>query len=68
MSKLLTLNAAGDAAAVTDATIGDIFSTAISTTQAVTGMYGLVQKLGIAALGATVQTMRLRGDMKFWVA
>lgn len=68
MSKLLTLNAAGDAATVTDAKIGDIFTTVLSTTQAVTGMYGLVQKIGLGVIGATIQTQRLRGDMKFWTA
>jgi hypothetical protein len=59
-SKKVTLNAAGDAATVAVATIGDVFTTAISTDSAVTGMYGLAQKAGLVAVGMAVNAKRLR--------
>lgn len=59
MSKKVTLNAAGDAATVAEATIGDIFSTMISTDSAVTGVYGLGQRAALFVGGMAVQNMRL---------
>lgn len=59
MSKKVTLNAAGDAATVADATLSDIFTTAISTDSAVTGMYGLAQKALLFVGGMATQNMRL---------
>jgi len=58
-SKKLTLNAAGDAATVADATISDIFTTAISMDSAVTGLYGLAQKGLLFVGGMVVQNARL---------
>lgn len=66
MSKKITLSADEKSAIVTDATIGDIFTTILSSNSAVTGIYGFVQKAGLAVGGATVQNMRVRGNMKFW--
>lgn len=59
MSKKVTLNAAGDAATVTNATIGDIFSTLVSTDSAVTGMYGLGQRALIFVGGMAAQNVRV---------
>jgi len=58
-SKKITLNAAGDAATIADATMGDIFSTVLSSDSAVTGMYGLAQKAGLVVAGMVVQNQRL---------
>lgn len=62
MSKKVTLDAAGTAATVADATIGDIFSTALSTDSALTGAYGLAQKVGLVAVGMMANSYRLRGS------
>lgn len=59
MSKLVTLNAAGDAATVAEAKFVDVLTTAVSTTSAVTGIYGLVQKAAFVGLGMAVQNNRL---------
>lgn len=59
MSKKVTLNAAGDAATVVDATIGDIFTTIISDTAAVTGMYGFAQKALLVVGGMALQNKRV---------
>lgn len=68
MSKKVTLNAAGDAATVADATIGDIFTTLVSTDSAVTGMYGLAQRAGLFVAGMATQNVRLdRGINPFSV-
>lgn len=66
MSKLITLSADEKTATVADATIGDIFKTVLSSNSAVTGVYGFVQKAGLAIGGAAVQNMRVRGNLKFW--
>jgi len=58
-SKKMTLSADGTTAVVVDATIGDIFSTAISSTEAVTGLYGLAQKAGLVVAGMAGQNLRL---------
>lgn len=59
MPKLVTLNAAGDAATVAEAKPTDILTTAVSTTSAVTGTYGLIQKAALVGLGMAVQNNRL---------
>lgn len=64
-SKKIVLNAAGDAATVTAATVGDIFTTAISGNEFVSGAYKLVQMVGAAAIGAGVQNYRLTGSWNF---
>lgn len=68
MSKLITLAADEKTAVVTDATIGDVFKTLLSSNSAVTGLYGFAQKAGLAVAGAAVQNMRVRGNLKFWQA
>lgn len=50
------------AAVVTDATISDIFTTAISSDSAVTGTYGLVQKALFFVGGMAVQNKRRMGS------
>lgn len=65
MSKKVTLDAAGTAATVVDATIGDVFSTMLSTDSAVTGMYGLAQKAALVAGGMAVQNYRLGRGINF---
>lgn len=59
MSKKVTLSADGATATVADATIGDIFSTALSTDSALTGMYGLTQRAGLFIAGMATQNVRL---------
>lgn len=66
MSKKVTLDAAGTAATVADATFGDIFSTVFSTDSAVTGVYGLAQKGLILVAGMAGQEFRRSGSLKFW--
>jgi len=61
MSKKVTLNAAGDAATVAEATLTDIFTTVISTDSALTGIYGIAQRAGLVVAGMAVQSFR-RGD------
>lgn len=51
MSKKVLVAADGTASS-TDATIGDIFTTLFSADSAVTGTYGLVQKLLLVGSGA----------------
>jgi hypothetical protein len=46
-----------------DATIGDIFTTAISTTEAVTGIYGLAQRAGLLVGGMAIQEFRRTGKI-----
>lgn len=65
MSKKVTVNAAGDAATVADATIGDIFGTLLSTDTALTGAYGLTQKVGLVVAGMVGQNMRLGRGINF---
>lgn len=67
-SKKVTLNAAGDAATIAVAKLGDILTTAISTDSALTGMYGLLQKGGLVAIGMTANAYRLRGSFNPIVA
>lgn len=61
-SRTLTLATDASTGAVSiasqaEATIGDIFSTAISTDKVVTGTYGLLQRLAIFEAGAIVSGM-----------
>jgi hypothetical protein len=58
-SKTLTLNSAGDAATVADATIADIFTTVIDPNKTVTGLYGLAQHAGVFVVGMGFQNQRL---------
>lgn len=67
-SKKVTVNEGGTAATVVDAKIGDIFSTLLSTDDALTGSYGLLQKAGLVAAGMTVNSYRLRGSFNPIVA
>lgn len=53
-SKKIVLNAAGDAATVAPATLGDVFTTMFSSNESVTGGYKYLQ-LGIAgAIGGAI--------------
>lgn len=65
MSKKVTLDAAGTAATVTEATIGDIFSTVISTDSSLTGAYKLAQSALLVAGGMAAQNMRLGRGLNF---
>lgn len=58
MSKKVILSADNATATVTDAVIGDILTTAISSNEAVTGMYALVQKAAFFVGGMMVQSKR----------
>lgn len=58
MSKIMKLNAAGDAATIANAKLGDILTTLVSTDSAVTGVYKLVQNVLLVAAGMTVQSYR----------
>lgn len=58
MSKIVKLDAAGTAATVADAKLGDILSTLISTDSAVTGMYKLLQSVLLVTAGMSVQSFR----------
>jgi hypothetical protein len=59
VSKKVTLSADGATATVADATLTDVFTTALSTTSAVTGLYGLGQKIGLFVGGMAFQNNRL---------
>lgn len=61
MSKKVVVATDGSVTA-TDAKISDIFTTAISTSEAVTGTYGLVQKGLILVGGMSLQNYRLTGS------
>lgn len=58
-SKKVVLSADETTATVAPATVGDIFTTALSMNEAVTGAYGVAQKLLIGAGGAMIQNVRL---------
>jgi len=58
-SKKFVLSADGLTATVADAVISDILTTAISTTEALTGPYGLMQKALFTAGGMAIQNNRL---------
>lgn len=61
MSKKIVLSADGATATVTDASFVDILTTALSTDSALTGAYGLVQKVGLFVGGMAVQSYRKNG-------
>lgn len=61
MSKKIVLAANGATATVAEASISDIFTTAISTDTAVTGTYGLVQKGLLLVGGMMIQSKRKLG-------
>lgn len=61
MSKKIVLSADGATATVTDAKIMDIVTTAISTSEAVTGTYGLIQKAALVVGGMAIQSNRKQG-------
>lgn len=63
MSKKLTLNAAGTEATIAEATLSDIVTTAFSTSEALTGTYGLAQKAAIFVGGMSFESYRLRGTL-----
>jgi len=48
-------------ATVEDATVTDIFTTVISTSEAVTGVYGIVQKAMLLVGGMALQSKRMGG-------
>lgn len=60
--KKITLAADGSTATVADATITDIFTTAISTNEFVSGTLGLAQKAGMVLLGMAFQNYRKVGS------
>lgn len=65
MSKKIVLSADGTTATVAPAVIADIFTTAVSTNEALTGTYGLLQKGAILAVGMAVQNKRLGRGWNF---
>lgn len=58
-SKKVVLSADATSATVSDATIGDVFTTIIDQNTAITGMYGLAQKAVLFVGGMAVQNSRL---------
>lgn len=62
-SKLLTLSADAATATVASAEVLDIFTTVLSTDKALTGTYGLVQKLGLVGVGMSIQNYRKVGSL-----
>lgn len=59
MSKKIVLSADGATATVADAVVMDVLTTAISTSEAVTGTYGLIQKALLVGAGMAIQNNRL---------
>jgi hypothetical protein len=62
VSKKVTLSADGATATVAVATAADILTTAISTTESLTGVYGLAQKALLFVGGMAVQNRRVNGS------
>jgi len=62
-SKLLTLSADGATATVAPAEMLDIVTTSLSTDKALTGTYGLVQKIGLVGVGMSIQNYRKAGTL-----
>lgn len=62
VSKKVVLSADGATATVANAEAMDILTTAISTTESVTGMYGLAQKALLFVGGMSFQNNRLAGS------
>lgn len=57
-NKKVTVSADGSTASVADAQIADIATTVISTDSAVTGLYGLAQRVGLVVGGMMAQKYR----------
>lgn len=51
-----------------EATVADIFTTAFSTTEAVVGGHGLVQRAMLVATGMAGQSLLAGQGLKFWAA
>lgn len=62
-SKLLTLSADGATATVAAAQMGDVITTVLASDKALTGTYGLVQKLGLVGIGMSIQNYRKAGSL-----
>lgn len=63
MSKKITLSADGNTATVADATLSDVFTTALSTDSALTGTYGFLQRLALVGGGMVIQQYRRFGNI-----
>jgi hypothetical protein len=61
-NKVLTLSADGTTATVKDATLSDIFTTAISSDSCVTGLYGYMQKAAFTIGGMGYSNKRWSGS------
>lgn len=62
-SKKVVLSADSTTATVSDAVLSDVFSTALTTNSAVTGLYGLAQKAGLVVIGMGIQNKRVGGSL-----
>lgn len=60
-SKLIKLSADGATATVATASVSDLVTTLASTDEAVTGMYGFVQRVGLVLGGMALQNWRITG-------
>lgn len=69
-SKKITLGGTEEAptATIETATIGDIFTTVISTTETVTGMYNLAQKGLLFVGGMMLQSKRMGGGLNVFTS
>jgi len=63
MSTHVTVAVDGTTATCRPATITDIITTSFSTDQAVTGMYGFIQKAGLVVVGMTINAKRYRNSL-----
>lgn len=61
MSKKVTVS--GDTPVVVEAKFGDVFTTLISSDQAVTGTYGFLQKALLVGGGMVIQEYRRSGSL-----
>jgi len=59
VSKKMTLSADGATATVADATLSDVATTLISTNEALTGTYRLVQDAVKVGIGMVIQNVRV---------
>lgn len=51
-----------------EATVGDIFTTAFSTSEAIVGVHGLAQRALLVTAGMAGQSLLAGQGMKFWAA
>jgi hypothetical protein len=65
MSSKVTVTTEGVTATCVPAVMSDILTTAISTTEAVTGMYGFIQKAGLFVAGMAFHAKRTSGSYNF---